>query len=126
LADEVNAKPRKGAEAMTMLKCLICDLQPRSEGSLYCHNCGGMLKAGRSRKSSGVPSTFLVYQDNVVALIPNGRKDANGESLYTPALLKRNSVGLPKGKTINLDTYCPGYTRQQIRRLKAVVKQAAS
>jgi len=109
---------------MTMPKCLICEDQRRSAGSLYCHNCGGKLKAGRTRKKGGEPSTFVVYQDNVVALIPNGRKDANGESLYTPALLKRNSVGLPKGKTINLDTYCPGYTRQQIRRLKAAVKQA--
>jgi hypothetical protein len=125
LADEVNAKPGKGAKAMTMLKCLICDLQPRSEGSLYCHNCGGKLKAGRSRKSGGVPSTFLVYNDNVVGLIPNGCKDAEGCELFTPVLLKRNPEGLPKGsKTLNLNTHCEGYTRQQIKRLKAAVKQA--
>jgi hypothetical protein len=108
-----------------MLKCLICELQPRAADSLYCHNCGAQLKAGRTRKQVSEPSTFLVYQDNVVGLIPNGRKDAEGCDLFTPVLLKRKPDSLPKGKTVDLNVYCEGYTREQIKHLKAVVKHTA-
>ena len=114
----------KGGNHMTMLKCLICDLQVRAAGSLYCRNCGAKIKAGRTRRSGGQPSTFLVYNDNVVALIPNGRKDADGCELFESVLLKRKPEGLPKAKTINLNAYCEGYSREQIKKLKAAVKQA--
>jgi hypothetical protein len=108
---------------MVMLKCLICDLQPRATDSLYCHNCGAKLKVHAAKNRE--PSTFLVYQDNVVGLIPNGHKDSEGRELFTPVLLKRKPEGLPKGKTVDLNVYCEGYTREQIKHLKAVVKHTA-
>ena len=62
---------------------------------------------------------FLTYHGNVVGLYPNGGKTLK------PRLLGRSAEHLPKGKTIDLNVYCQGYSREVIKRFKACVLQLA-
>jgi len=96
-------------------KCAICGVRPRHNGESYCAPCGGKVAAEYRRKENLRPVKFLIYRDNVVGLF------RNGGGLLVPRLLKRDPEKLPKGKTINLDRYCPGFDRQQIRKMKRAI-----
>lgn len=107
-------------------KCLICETKPRFDGSPYCREChAGMAKASTKRAATE-PVKFLVYQGSVVGLFPNGKTTEDGQQQFSPVLLKRDPEKLPKGKTLQLDQYLEGYTRQQIKKLKAAHRQAVA
>lgn len=95
-------------------KCVICDVRPRHNGESFCAPCGGKVAAER-RIRAEAPFRFVVYRGNVVGLFPKGQGELSGR------LLKRSPKRLPKGNTINLDVYVPGYTREVVKRLKAMV-----
>ena len=98
-----------------MAKCLICDKRPQREGSRYCGNCGAKVEADTRRRRPSEPEKFLTFRGNVVGLFPNG------DGMLRSRLLSRSPERLPKGKTIDLDHYCPGFDRGQIRKFKAAV-----
>lgn len=101
------------------MTCVVCDKRPAREGA-YCNNCASKVNAERNRLKTQQPFRYLTYRDIVVAMHKNG-----GGTLY-PVLLKRNPKYLPKGITLDLNTYLEGYTRQQIKRMKAVCLKLAS
>lgn len=97
-----------------MSKCPICERRPRQNGP-FCPTCDGKIKAERKLRQTPQPVRYLTYRGHVVGLFPNG-----GDTLR-PRLLRRDAEKLPKGKTINLNVYCPGYTREQVKRFKATI-----
>lgn len=96
-------------------RCIICDKRPATQPHYRCANCDAKIKADQRHQKPVQPSNFLTYRGNVVGMYPNGG------GVLKARLLMRNPSGLPKGKTINLDAYCEGYTREQVKRLKACV-----
>jgi hypothetical protein len=42
----------------------------------------------------------------------------DGGDKLEPQLVRRDPDKLPKRRLINLDKYCPGFTREQVKKLK--------
>ena len=99
-----------------MTKCVICEERP-ANGDGRCVQCSGKIASMSRRKVE--PQYFLTYRGDVVGLYPNGDKTLK------PRLLGRSAEHLPKGKTIDLNHYCQGYSREVIKRFKACVLQLA-
>jgi hypothetical protein len=117
-------------------KCLICERKPRSQG-VYCHNCAAKVKSEEAKRGNGKvkPDKYLHYKGQWVGLYHDGL-DEDGERLFKPKYLgyapmpepgAKDGIGRllkpkhPMAKTLNLDVYLPGYTREQVKRMKAVV-----
>ncbi len=96
------------------MTCVICEQRP-ANGNGFCHNCDSKLESQRKRKNSNEPQHFLTYRGHVVGLFHNGK------GMLEARLLKRNPDGLPQRKTINLNRYCEGFTRDKIKAFKACV-----
>jgi len=103
-----------------MHKCVICDRRPANDGDGYCTNCRAKIVADRRRRTNGKPEKYLTYRGYVVGLFRNGNSKLEGK------LLNRKADKLPKTKTINLDIYCPGYTRDKVKEFKRAVLRLAS
>jgi len=101
------------------MKCVICGRRPSRQGA-YCQICADKLDSQKRRNGNGEPKHYLTYKGHVVGLYPNG------DGQLVPRLLGRNPDKLPKSKTINLNTYCEGFDRGQIKRFKACVLSLAS
>ena len=99
-----------------MPKCVICGQKPANGDGIFCVNCKGKIDADKQRRKNDQPVKFLVYKDYVVGLYRNGEAGK-----YHGKLLGRDADKLPKNKTLNLNHYCEGYDRGQIKRLKAKV-----
>lgn len=121
---------------MQRSKCLICETKPRSHGA-YCHNCAAKVKAEEVKRANGhtKPDKYLHYRGQWVGLYGDG-VDEEGERLFKPKYLgydpmpepgAKDKIGralkhkYPMGKTLNLDVYLEGYTREQVKRMKAVI-----
>jgi len=104
-----------------MTKCVICDHRPARDGH-YCSTCGSKVESLRngSNGKTGQPKYFLTYRGDVVGLFPDG------QGTLKSRLLKRSPDNLPKYKTLNLDKYVNGYSRQLVKRFKACVLQLAN
>ncbi|HUV51899.1 MAG TPA: hypothetical protein VMW64_02340 [Dehalococcoidia bacterium] len=102
-----------------MTKCVICDQRPSREDGL-CQNCADKLDSAKRHNGNGEPRYFLTYHGHVIGLYPNGG------GMLTPRLLQRNPDKLPKSKTINLNVFCEGFDRDQIKRFKACVLSTAN
>jgi hypothetical protein len=101
------------------MKCIICERRPARDGA-YCPNCNQKIEAEKRRAEPEKPVKFLTYRGHVVGLYRNG----NGR--LTPQLLQRSPENLPKSQTLNLNTYIPGFSREQIKKFKACVLQLAA
>jgi len=101
-----------------MTKCIICEQRPSRKGG-YCANCASKIEAANRRRNDNKPAYFLTYQGHVVGLFRNGK-----ETLIAK-LLMRSAEHLPKRNTIDLNHYCEGYSREQIKRFKACVLHLA-
>ncbi len=99
---------------MTSDKCFICGTRPAtSSSSAMCHNCRAKIGALGKSLRNAEPIKYVTYQGSSVALF------RNDDGRFTPVMTKRTKF--PKSKLINLDTYCEGFTREQIKNLKRVV-----
>ena len=98
--------------------CPICDHRPSAKGGRYCSNCQSKLDKERRRRQPEKPVKFATYHGNVVGFY---RQDG----VLKPRLLRRKPEGLPKGKTLNLDHYIQGFTREQVKKLKSTILQLA-
>lgn len=95
-----------------MTKCAICDHKPAVKSG-YCQTCGDKIrKDSRPRNRFEL---FVTYREMVIGL------EKRDDDKYHPVALKRNPANLPKTKTLNLNNYLTGYSREQIKKLKAAV-----
>lgn len=101
-----------------MTKCIICKRRPSRNGG-YCTNCASKIEADKRCRQADSPVKFLTYRGHVVGLCHN-----NGR--LTPRLLRRNAETLPRTRTLDLNTYIDGFTREEIKRFKACVLQCAN
>lgn len=104
------------------MKCAICERRPARTPESYCANCASQIDAERHKRAaqSDKPVKFLTYRSYVVGLYPNG----NGT--LKPQLLRRSPDNLPKTRTLDLNRYCDGFTRQEVKRFKACILQLAN
>lgn len=100
-------------------RCVICGERPASQKSAYCPVCNKSLKRNRAKRVRPTIEKFVVYHGFVVGLV------RNGDHKYKGQLLNRSVENLPKSKTINLDQYCDGYTREQVKNLQRSVLKTA-
>ncbi len=103
---------------VTKHKCFICDTRPATRG-IYCHNCYQHIQAEirKSHESHRVPAPerFITYQGKVIAMVNLG----GGKGKYQAS--NKPPEKLPKAKTIDLNVFCPGFDREEIKRLKRLV-----
>ena len=99
--------------------CAICNHRPRAAGSAYCSNCQAKLDREKRLRRAEQAVKFATYQGHVVGFY----RQQNGN--LKPRLLQRKPEGLPKGKTLDLNHYIPGFTREEVKRLKSAILQLA-
>jgi hypothetical protein len=100
--------------ARKMTKCHICQCRPAKDKGI-CKQCAARIAADTKSRRPSEPVKFLVYRESVVGLFPIGGGKVR------PRMLKRSAEHLPKSKTIDLNHFCPGYTRAMIKSFKATV-----
>ena len=101
-----------------MTKCVVCAKRP-AKVVPFCVQCNGHIEADRNRKRRLEPRHFLTYRGHVVGLFENGG------GMLKAYLLGRNPDRLPKGKTIDLNGWCDGFSRDKIKEFKACVLRLA-
>jgi hypothetical protein len=101
--------------------CAICGHRPKSKNGRFCSICQAKLDKEKRQRKAEQPFKFATYQGHVIGFYRNGKG-----GILTPRLLKRKPEGLPKGKTLDLNHYIEGFTRQQIKNLKSAILQLAS
>ena len=98
-----------------MTKCIICDQRPALAEDGFCDTCQDRITASIRKPEQAVK--FATYRGIVIGFYRNGGK------ALVPRLVKRAPGNLPKGKTIDLNTYIEGFTRQQVKKIKATILQ---
>lgn len=98
-------------------KCIICELRPPVSNG-WCAHCQQQIEAAKRQHEPEPPFRYVTYKGCVVGMF---RKDGG----YVPRLLQRDPGKLPKSRTINLDEFCEGFTRDQIHKLKRGVLRTA-
>jgi len=94
-------------------KCLICGRRPAVSERGFCHNCLSSIDAEKRRKrQANKADKYVTYHGVTVALFKNGN------DTYRPVFDTRDPERLPKSRMINLDRYCAGFTREQVKKLK--------
>lgn len=93
-------------------KCHICGCRPASTEQGFCNNCQAQIEADKRRKQQPKPFRYVTYRGVTVAF-HNGSRDK-----LKPQLIGRDPDKLPKRLLINLDEYCPGFMRDQVKKLK--------
>lgn len=100
-------------------KCHICGLRPAKSENGFCHDCQNSINAERQQKRQAAGfDKYIHYQGVTVAL-----KAKNGT--YVPSFYSGNIKRIPRCRLINLDGYCAGYTREQIKKFKRLCKSFA-
>ena len=98
--------------------CAICGHRPKATSGRYCANCQSKLDREKRRRVTEKPVKFATYRGYVVGFY---RRDG----VLVPRLLRRKPGGLPKGKTLDLNHYIEGFTREQVKNLKSAVLRLA-
>ena len=105
------------ATKVKVRKCLICGVRP-SNGQSYCKHCTAQIEAEKRSKQKATPFRYVTYRGVTFEF-----RGKNGT--FKPYLITRNPDSLPQKRLINLDKYCPGFTRDQIKKLKRLCMQFA-
>lgn len=101
------------------MTCVVCDRRPARNGAL-CANCYQKVEAENSKRKAEEPFKFATYRGHVVGFYRNGR------GKLVPRLLRRKPENLPKNKTLDLNRYIEGFTREQVKKLKTAILQLAN
>ena len=97
-------------------KCQICGLRPSVTERGFCHDCEKSILAEKRRKREvNTPYKYITYQGTTVALFKDG------EGRLKAAFSTRNPDTIPKCRLLDLNVYCPGYSRQQIKKFKRLI-----
>lgn len=112
--------------------CPICAHRPKVKDSMRCRVCERRLIRARAEEKArrewwraalkGLPpdaKPFAVWRGYGVAFL-----SAQGGGRIARPLTVTESRAVPKGRTLLLDTYCDGYTREQVKRIKRAILQA--
>ncbi len=102
-----------------MYRCLICEQRPAHKATGFCHNCESKLESQRRQSKPVEPKHYLTYRGIVVGLYPDGKGKLKAR------LLRRDAQHLPKYKTLDLNTYLDGFSREQVKKFKACVLSLA-
>jgi hypothetical protein len=102
-----------------MTKCIICEERPSLNGNGTCGQCQNRIDKEAKGRKPDKPFRYVTYREHVVGFFPVG------DGVLKPRLLSRSPKGLPKSITLDLDHYIEGFSREAIKRLKAVVLQLA-
>lgn len=102
-----------------MTKCIICGERPSRNGNGLCNPCQQRVDKETKDRTPDKPYKYVTYRGHVVGMFPAGK------GTLKPRLLSRSPKGLPKSRTLDLNTYLEGFDRDTIKRLKAVVLQLA-
>ena len=110
----------------TANKCIVCDKRPAVRGDIYCAVCRTKVAAAtQNREDSKVePRYYIAWKGTVVGLYPTG-EGADGQMHYKPRLETLDAEALPRSRTINIDAFCPGYSRDQVAKMKRTCLQLA-
>lgn len=103
-----------------MGKCIICDIRPAHDGNGRCGHCEAVIKAERRRRQPERAIKYLTYKGMTVGLYAKG----GDPGVLEVRALNLDPACLPKGRTLDLNTYLPGFDRGQIKRFKAAIKRA--
>ena len=95
-------------------KCLICGVRPVNGGS-YCSQCTSKIEAEKRHKAKPKPFRYATYKGTTIEF------HANGKGTFVPQLCGRNPEKLPHKLLINLNEWCEGFTREQVKKLKRQV-----
>lgn len=103
------------------VKCIVCGRKRATrEERFICHNCQQKIQAMGKTHRAEPPKYYLTYRGAVIGLFPIG--DGNLQS----RLLQVSAEHLPKSKTIDLNGWCAGFTRDKIKQFKATVLKLAA
>lgn len=94
--------------------CSICFNAPAKIHG-HCHACHIRLKNLRADSTNAVPVKYLTYRGYVVGLY------SVGKGVLKPRAETRKAETLPKAKTLDLNVWCEGFTRDKIKEFKACV-----
>lgn len=95
-------------------KCIICDTRPaRIHG--HCQACHNRIRDLQTESKRAEPVRYLTYRGYVVGLYPSGKGSLR------PRMETRSAGHLPKSKTLDLNVWCEGFTREKIKEFKACV-----
>lgn len=100
-------------------KCIICQKRPGLNGNGFCTQCQQRVDKEVKAHQPDKPYRFVTYRGHVVGFY------SSGNGTLTPRLLGRNPDYLPKGKTLDLNHYIDGFSRERIKSLKATVLSLA-
>ena len=114
-----------------MSRCAICErsYRLRSNGSNgYCQQCARNIEreTNRSKRRKTRQSwRFRLYKvvHHKGHLVGFYQKPGEPEKLQVKPL-SVSVAGVPKSLLVDLDKYCPGYNRQQVKRMKMAVARA--
>jgi hypothetical protein len=106
-------------------KCIICQERPVAKGQAagFCTQCADQIAARSARPAKDEVANYLVYRGKVAAVVFDRME--KGVKQYKVKQVLKSVESLPKGKVINLNTYCEGYTRDQIKKFKRVIAMAS-
>ncbi len=99
--------------------CIICNHRPAKDGGI-CANCHQKIEAEKRKHQAEQPVKFATYRGRVVGFYRNG-----GDKFIT-RLLRRSAENLPKNKTLDLNTYIEGMTRDQVKKIKSAILRLAN
>ena len=103
-----------------MTKCAICCVRPSLNGNGTCHNCESKIDKERRSRKPEKAFRYVVYRDFAVGMYPSGK------GTYRTRQIGINPARLPKSITINLNEFCDGFSKAQVKRLKTAVLRACS
>jgi hypothetical protein len=95
-------------------KCLICGVRP-SNGQSYCQYCTAQIEAEKRRKQEPRAFRYATYDGTTIEF------HAVGKGVFKARYCGRNPDTLPQKLLINLDKWCDGFTRDQVKKLKRQV-----
>lgn len=99
---------------MARKTCSICFSAPAKIHG-HCHACHIRLKTLRTDAKTAQSVQYLTYRGYVVGLYPAGK------GVLKPRAETRSADKLPKAKTLDLNVWCEGFTREKIKEFKACV-----
>ena len=106
-------------------KCIICQERPVQKGQAagYCKQCADQIAARSVRAPKVEVEKYLHYRGKVAAVIYTHSE--HGVRIFKVVQVFKSLDTLPKAKVINLDMYCEGYDRQQIKKFKRILAAAS-
>ncbi len=100
-------------------KCLICDERPAQIGC-YCKPCKQQsakgIRMAREAKVLAKPQLYATWRGMAIGFVFNPDTET-----FRAQRCNRNIDRLPKKILINLDAYVKGYTREQVKKIKAAI-----